>query len=225
MKKLLPLLWLTLATTVVGESVNVTFTSVSCGDPVQGVFYVSGGHDEPLIAPAFARSPKQVYRGERRWVFFRLEKFPGEPVSRRVEVATVIVPDEAGRFLLLWSPAATGKYHVVALSEEEEVFPLGQARIYNATPYRVAVKGPSAVLELAPGETRLMGGDGRRLPMQVAYAQAGAWKLAGNNVFALNAHTRRTVLIAGGGNQSFRWTFDGGGADAADVMRILSVDD
>jgi hypothetical protein len=212
-------------TALVAGEVGTEFTALACDTAVRDVFYVSGGRETSLVVPALERSAPQTYRGERVMRFFRNEAgAPGEP-SRRVEVASVILPEAGGPVLLLWLVTGQNQYSVRALPEDLVSFPLGRARVCNVGPYPVAVNGPDGVLKLAPGETGFMAGDGRRLSVSVASQAEGQWALVGHNIFALSDRLRCTVVLAVSGNEAFQWVQGGHRLEQAPTLRIWGVGD
>lgn len=207
------------------RNVSIEFSCVAWDHQLEDVTFRQAGKDMPIVIPPFRRSTLYHYTGPAELVFTRTQT-TSEGETRRVPVATVTVPEDAKRVLLLWASLPDGGARVVALPESPEAFPAGHARFYNETPYRVAVKTPGGVLELASGEFKQIAGDGRAInfTVQVAYELNGKWKRAGNNLFALTPEMRRTVFLTASGSDHFKLKSSDGAASAGAVHLFTITD-
>lgn len=213
------------ASVPVPRHVSVEFSSVSWDRPHEDVFYRQAGKDTPVTVPSFRRSALLDYSGPAELVFHRKEKTP-EGELRSVPVATVVIPENATRVLLLWATEPDGTCRILALPESPADFPAGHARFYNGTPYRIAVKTSVGVIELPKGEFRQVAGDGSSInfTVQVAYESDGRWKRAGNNLFELTPDMRRTIFLTSSSAEHFKLqTADG--AVSTGAVHLFTITD
>lgn len=174
------------------RNVSIRFTVVSW-EPLSRVLYRAQGADVEITLPAFSPSPIFNYTGPAELHFFRRD--PAAAPGKDIPFADVVIPPGCARFLLLFSAATGGGAQVLPLPVSDEAFPLGHARVFNATSAPVAVKCPSGVFELAPAGFKEVTGNGRFLHIEVARKTAGSWEKAFNSMFELNATMRRTIFI------------------------------
>lgn len=168
------------------RDVSIDFTVVSW-EALSGVRYPGGGAE--ITLPAFSPSPVFHYKGPPDLRFFRRES------GREVPFAGVALPPGIPRFLLLFASAPEGGVQVLPLPASGETFPIGHARIFNATSAPVAVKCPSGVFQLEPAGFREVTGNGRFLRIEVARKTSDSWEKAFNSMFELHAAMRRTIFI------------------------------
>lgn len=174
------------------RNVSIGFTVVSW-EPLSRVLYRAQGADVEITLPAFSPSPVFNYTGPAGLRFFRRD--PAAAPGKDIPFADVVIPPGCARFLLLFSPAAGGGAQVLPLPASDEAFPLGHARVFNATSAPVAVKCPSGVFELPPAGFKEVTGNGRFLHIEVARKTADSWEKTFNSMFELNATMRRTIFI------------------------------
>ncbi len=206
-------------------TVNVEFSSVSWGQPIQALAFSSGGQRQTHEVPAYRRSLLQNYAGPATLEF--TEPLPEDaPPDARPRVARVTLPTDTPRVILLWHRGADGALIARALSEDPSGFAPGRARLFNATSYRLAIKTGGEILELAPGEFVDRGGDGKKFFLQIAYQYEldGKWRSAGNNVFALGPTKRQTIFFLSGEADYFK-LINSSGASLTSGVQMFSIED
>lgn len=174
------------------RNVSIEFTVVSW-EPLSRILYRAQGADVEITLPAFSPSPIFNYTGPAELHFFRRD--PAAAPGKDIPFADAIIPPGCARFLLLFSAATGGGAQVLPLPSSDKAFPLGHARVFNATSAPVAVKCHSDVFELAPASFKEVTGNGRFLHIEVARQTADSWEKTFNSMFELNAAMRRTIFI------------------------------
>lgn len=205
--------------------VQVEFSSVCWGQPIDNLTFSSSGKKQTHSVPAYRRSAMGTYAGPATLEF--TEPLPADAApDAKPRITRVTLPTSTPRVILLWMRAADGTLAARAVSEDPSSFPLGRARLFNATNYQIAVKTGREVLDLAPGQFTERGGDGKRFILQIAYRfeKEGKWFSAGNNVFALNPNTRRTIFFVADGADYFK-LINSSGASATSGVQMFSIED
>lgn len=214
-----------LAQTPPEPRVQVEFSSVCAGAPISDLVFSSEGKRQPHAVPAYRRSAMHTYAGPATLEF--TEPLPADaPPDAKPRITRVTLPVNTPRVLLLWHRAADGTLSARALSEDPSTFLPGRARLFNATPFRIAVKTAAEVVHLAPGEFAERGGDGKRFILQIAYRyeQDGTWRSAGNNVFTLGPTTRQTIFFLSGEADYFK-LINSSGSSLTSGVQMFSLQD
>lgn len=174
-------------------NVKVKFTAISWDQGIRELKVESDGKELEMFIPSFARSAVYEYEGPATMVLYTVEE-QEDGQTIKTPAATATIPSDVTEVALLIH-RQDGGYKVVVVDESKETFPEGMARFINITPYRVAVKGPSWMVELDPGQRRQMSADKKVFPVEVAMQRDGKWERVCNNIYVLEPHKRRTIFI------------------------------
>lgn len=176
-----------------GRVGNVEISAVAWDASLDGIVVKTSGRVFEWDIPAFHRSRPVDYSGDRRLVFFRKGVHEGAPALELL--ADVSLPEDAKKVLLLFFPARDGRFSVYPIRDDGEDYLPGRARLVNVTPRPLAVKAGGEVFTLAPGDSRLVSGDGRKLSVKLAVEQDGSWRQISSTVLPLGGSQRRSVFF------------------------------
>lgn len=196
------------------KAVNVVFRAVgfdgSSSEPEAFVYVEGGGRigsmEEAVRVPAFRRSAPYRHSGSPVLSFYRQAQLrdavtaaggnTAAALAALPPVGQVRIPGDASRVLLLFIPAAQGRYQIVALDDDEQSFAAGTARVFNATNQTLALRFmDDAPTLIAPGATAAARGNGVNVRMQIAWRPQNVWEIVASPMFALRPTQRRTVFL------------------------------
>ena len=197
---------------------EVTFTLLAWETPLKDVWYEDDGQEYKLDLKPFERSGSYTHTGAGPLVFYRYQVGPNGGRIRQ-DLASIKLDRGCGRVLLILFSKDDNSLGVKKLSEDESALSLGSARIINMSAYPIAVQTQESKLQLASGESQEVKGNGRILPLKIAYQALGKWRVACSNVFLLDDQTRRTVFVAS--SQSDLLTAQA--QDGSRIRRVLQV--
>jgi hypothetical protein len=181
-------------------NVTVNFSALALiEEPMGDLYYSSGGELLPIKAPVFARSPSYKYTGPATLIFYRVETGT-DGKKNPTEVARVILPAQTASVLLVIA-GSSGKYVMGVVDDTSANFPVGKARLSNATSYRLSIKmNDSDKIELAPGESKVVLGKNGDLGVEVSYQRDGKWEMATSNSYDIIPDGRLSMFFLTSGN-------------------------
>lgn len=187
-----------------GESpvVSLQFRLLAWDAGIPEIIYKSGGKAVALKIAAFSPTEEQKYTGSGELDFFQYRELPEG--RKLVKIGSASLAPDVRQVLLLLFPQADATYRVVPVVDDLGNFPRGKARLYNGTPYRLAIKVNQEVLQLEPGGISMTNGSENRLAVRIAYNNNGQWKKAGNNVFEVGESMRQSLFFVSSESEAFR---------------------
>ncbi len=173
----------------------VQIKAISLDETITGLSYFSDNKNVILGLPPFLFSETQNYIGPKELVFFK--KITVGQEGQPVRVGSVLLPSGAKRVLLLIAARPDGTCEIQALPDDPDGFQAGKARLYNATPYALAIACDGVLVQLAPGKMTFASGSQNRIVLKLAYSYSmdGNWIRAGNNVFSLRPTIRQSIFF------------------------------
>lgn len=182
------------------QRISIEFTVVGWGQEITDLAYRQGGTLKKLeVIPLFKKSKTFRYTGPSTIKFYRQTGTATEPRQDPAEdsaVATVAIPAELKRVMILLSPQAEG-YQALVVPDDLNSIPTGQALIMNLATVRLALRANKTTgFALAPGESKLVRpGTKSLLQMEVAYQKGDGWKKSDNFFLPLPSTYQTTILF------------------------------
>ncbi|HTJ79366.1 MAG TPA: hypothetical protein VL357_10260 [Rariglobus sp.] len=165
--------------------VSVDFTVVGWGSDFPQLIYKQDGKDKNLYVPAFRRSESVHYTGKPNLDL--ILKIPnGDKLVETIVASPLIDPTEK-RIMILLGPPVDGKSMVKVLhTPNDELFTGGALRVYNLSPFPMALKVDRETTALAPNQSHLFKSSNGGLIFTTAYEDAQKWQIL---------HDRRLQLL------------------------------
>lgn len=162
-----------------GPFVNTEFTVVGWAGQVSELAYRKNDRLQPIDAPAFERSKVYKYSGPARMGFYLPKDPDAKPKAdskNAAPVATVTLEPGVKRYTVLLA-GKNGNYQAQAIADDEGKFPVGNARVFNLCPMRLAIRCNQAnTTTLAPGKWEILSpGADHVLAAESAYEAKGTW--------------------------------------------------
>jgi hypothetical protein len=117
---------------------EISFQAISWGVLQSELWFKNVNGEKVNIYPLPHMRSKEESASIINSLNFYSEKIDNE--GNPVPVGSVIFPEGASKFLLLFSKKTNSDYFIIALPDDYESFPFGSIKIYNATPFKIAYK-------------------------------------------------------------------------------------
>lgn len=207
--------------------VSIRFRAIGwAGDSTTLVFKQNGKWTR-LKAPLFSYSEPYQYQGPSNLELFTAEPLPppvitldgtgGFSVNENtkpdvIHVAPDAVPavsvsiDPRIRRATLLVGESGGKHNILVIGDNEDDFPPGQVRLYNVTPYRMAIRcNKTTTITLNSNECHVaQAGSNEELTLEPAYEINGKWKKLVSKRIAARRGYQATHFFLQSGSNYFR---------------------
>ena len=205
------------------KTVHVTFTSLGWDNALPKVFYIDDQKHVTFAVPSFTRSQQQTYTGDPHLTFYVPVEVPGKPTENR-PIGEIMLPPNSDKLLLIFIPVDSEHWRIVVMPENTEAFPLGQARVVNTTPDKLAVKPrDSSLFTLEPGKQVLLTGNGINVGMDIAFFKDNKWQLATSGIFGLKPDKRCTIFIVSCNSKYFKLQKNDGSVIDSGPIQLFSL--
>ncbi|MFA6960935.1 MAG: hypothetical protein WC205_09310 [Opitutaceae bacterium] len=187
------------------DTVSIEFSAVTWGAEPSDVFYRTTGKIIPLTVPHLTAKSNQVfaYTGPANLELLRKSTSETGVITYNT-AGTVRLPPASRRVLLLFTPppletGQTQTLSAIALPDDPENFANGKIRLTNCTPARLAIKCNTQVVELPPGESRIITPDSNQIMLELAAWDGASWRMIANNFLTFPTDSRLNAFVYLGG--------------------------
>lgn len=186
------------------QPVTVEFTLVGWAGEITNLAYRQDGGLVPVTVPAYLRSKVYKYAGPARMGFY-LKDAPQDPKQGETPVATVRFEPGVHRYTVLLA-GQSGVYLAQAVADDPDKFPIGQARLFNLCPTRMAIRcNQASTLVLAPKQYVLVKPEPNHvLVTQAAYETDGGWRKASDDFVPIRPDEQTSIFFLLSEDQRFR---------------------
>lgn len=188
---------------------------VSWGEDIPGLTLKSAGKGEPVTALAFRYSKPVRYSGPEVMEIHQdpaaaakategsqnTAAIPPELQELRKKDPTLValakVPAGSTRVTVLIAPLSAGTYQTYVIDDDPTKLPLGQLRILNYSPLKIAMRcNGKAMKEMKTKEAFIVPPqpDGQ-VVYELAYDNKGTWKMQENNLLSVNPKEQVQLIV------------------------------
>lgn len=204
--------------------VSLKFRAIGWAGESTTLVFKQNGKWTRLKAPLFAYSEASQYQGPSNLDLYTAEPLPPPVITLDgtggfstnentkndvIHVAPDAIPavsvsiDARIKRATLLVGESGGKYNVSVVDDNQDDFPPGQVRLYNVTPYRMAIRcNKTTTIALNPNECRIVqAGVDEELTVEPAYEINGKWrKLVSKRIAARSGYQATHFFLQSGSN-------------------------